>query len=87
MTPTIPQERILEYMPDGVVVLDADNVIQWANQQFRRWAQCEDPTDLGFYQALQNPELLGPDYCPFNTALVMGEPSGARIRTKDNRYF
>lgn len=87
MTPTIPQEQILEYMPDGVAVLDSDNVIQWANQQFRRWTCCDDPVEMGFYEAMNNPELLGPDYCPFNTALVMGEPSGARIRTKDNRFF
>ncbi|MFO0820148.1 MAG: response regulator [Pirellulales bacterium] len=87
MTPTISQERILEYMPDGVVVLDSDHVIQWANQQFRRWTQCEDPIERDFYEVLDNPELLGPDYCPFNTALVMGEASGARIRTKDNRFF
>ena len=87
MTTTIPQERILEYMPDGVVVLDSESNIQWANQKFRQWADCGDPIDKGFYEALKNPELLGPDFCPFNTALVMGEPSAARIRTKDNRYF
>ncbi|MFO0906292.1 MAG: GAF domain-containing protein [Pirellulales bacterium] len=87
MTTAMPQERILEHLPDGVVVLDSECVIQWANQKFRQWTGCDDPIDLGFYEVLKTPELLGPDFCPFNTALVMGEPSGSRIRTKDNRFF
>lgn len=87
ITTMLPVEQILEFMPDGVAVLDADCVIQWANRQFRQWFAGEDPVDRKFFEALGGPELLGPDYCPFNTALVMNEPSGARIRTADNRFF
>jgi len=87
ITTMLPLEQILEFMPDGVAVLDADCVIQWANRQFRQWFAGDEPVDRKFYDVLGNPELLGPDYCPFNTALVMNEPSGARVRTTDNRFF
>lgn len=80
-------ERILEHLPDGVVVLDAESNIQWANQQFLRLAGRDDVIDRGFYASLNNPEVLGPDFCPFNTALSTGEPSSSTVRTADNRYF
>ncbi len=34
----LENERILDCMPDGVVLLDGDNTILWANQQLRRWS-------------------------------------------------
>lgn len=80
-------ERILDNMPDGVVVLNADREIQWANRQFRRWACQNDVLNLRFYAALNHPENLGPDFCPFNTALATGEPAESRLRTADGRYF
>ena len=74
-------------MPDGVVVLDADNSIVRANQQFRRWAGRDELTGESFYAALGNPEILGPDFCPFHTALATGKPSGSTLRTAGNRYY
>jgi CheY-like chemotaxis protein len=83
----LPLERVVDYMPDGVALLDVDCVIQWANPQFWKWFSAADPSERRFYEVLGNPELLGPDYCPFNTALVMNERSDARVRTSDNRFF
>ena len=62
-------ERILEGMPDGVAMLDVENYIVWANDQLRQWCRREDVTRTNFYSALDNPEILGPDFCPFHTAL------------------
>ncbi|MAV38318.1 MAG: two-component system response regulator [Planctomycetaceae bacterium] len=88
---TLHNERILEEMPDGVVLLDEENTLIWANQQFQQWL-ASAPTDtpvLGsnFYAVLGHPEILGPDYCPFHTALTSGNPSSSTLRTADNRYF
>ncbi len=40
-----------------------------------------------FYTVLGSPEILGPDFCPFHTALATGQPSNSTLRSGDNRYF
>jgi CheY-like chemotaxis protein len=83
----LQNERILEGMPDGLVLLDAENTILWANEQVRQWAQREDVAGENFYACLGSPEILGPDFCPFHTALATGQASSSMLRAEDNRYF
>ena len=83
----LQNERVLEAMPDGVVLLDADNTIIWANERFREWTGRDNPTGMNFYSALGSPEILGPDYCPFHTVLATGQPSGSTLRTAENSFF
>ncbi|MBM4002412.1 MAG: response regulator [Planctomycetes bacterium] len=80
-------ENILDGMPDGVVLIDLENRILWANKQFRTWAGSRPLLGDSFYSALIGPEILGPDFCPFHTALATGRPSGSTLRTSENRYF
>ena len=62
-------ERILGALPDGVAGVDAELRILWANAAFESW--CGGPcTGRSFYDALNSPETLGPDYNPFHTALA-----------------
>ena len=62
-------ERILGTLPDGVAVVDTDLRILWANAAFENWCggTC---AGRSFYDALNSPETLGPDYNPFHTALA-----------------
>jgi CheY-like chemotaxis protein/GAF domain-containing protein len=62
-------ERILGALPDGVAGVDADLRILWANAAFENWCggSC---TGRSFYDALDSPEILGPDFNPFHTALA-----------------
>jgi CheY-like chemotaxis protein/PAS domain-containing protein len=83
----LENERILDGMPDGVVMVDPDNSIVWANSQFIRWTGMEQVAGEGFYAVLGNPEIVGPDFCPFHTALATGQPSTSTLRISDNRYF
>jgi len=83
----LQSERILEGMPDGVVLLNIENEVIWANDCFKRWSGRDSIINTNFYQALGSPEILGPDFCPFHTALATGQPSGSTLRTADNRYF
>ncbi|MCE9545744.1 MAG: response regulator [Planctomycetia bacterium] len=83
----LQNERILESMPDGVVLLDADNKIIWHNERIRSWCGREQIVGENFYSVLSSPEILGPDFCPFHTALSTGEPSSSTLRAGDNRYF
>ncbi|TWT33286.1 hybrid sensor histidine kinase/response regulator [Blastopirellula retiformator] len=83
----LQNERILEGMPDGVAMLDRDNTVLWANSCLQRWAGCDDVVGRNFYGALNSPEILGPDFCPFHTALTSGRPSTSTLRTEDNQYY
>lgn len=81
----IQAERILEAMPDGVAVVNADLRIVWANPTFEGWSG-GPVKNRSFYDALGSPEILGPDYSPFHTALT-GKTATTRLHCRDNRYF
>jgi PAS domain S-box-containing protein len=83
----LQNERILEGMPDGIVVLDAENTIIWGNGRLREWTGREAVIGSNFYAVLGSPEILGPDFCPFHTALATGRASTSTLRSGDNRYF
>jgi len=78
-------ERILEGLPDGVAVVNADLRITWANAAFEKWAE-RPARGRGFYEALGSPDILGPDYCPFHTALA-GQSITTRLLCRSNRYL
>ena len=83
----LESERILAGMPDGMVVLDGDNKILWCNGRLRQWSGRDDVIGANFYSVLGSPEILGPDFCPFHTALATGSASSSTLRCDDNRYF
>jgi CheY-like chemotaxis protein len=83
----LQNERILEGMPDGVVLLDADNTIIWGNGRLNEWSGRDNIVGTNFYSALNSPEILGPDFCPFHTALSTGKASSSTLRSADSRYF
>src|SRR3569623_481088 len=74
-------------MPDGVVLLDSDNSILWGNGRLREWARRDIGVGTNFYAARGCPEILGPDFCPFHTALATGAGSSSTLRSSDNRYY
>jgi len=84
----IQADEILDAISDGVAVVDPDLRIIWANPEFHSFA---DPTVQAvgskFYRALGNPEVLGPDPCPFTTAVTTRTPSGTALRIGSNRYL
>lgn len=83
----LQNERILQGMPDGVVLLDSDNAILWGNGRLREWCGRENVVGMNFYAVLGSPEILGPDFCPFHTALATGTPSSSTLRSSDNHYY
>jgi len=40
-----------------------------------------------FYAVLGSPEILGPDFCPFHTALATGQATSSTLRSGENRYY
>jgi CheY-like chemotaxis protein/PAS domain-containing protein len=83
----LQNERILEGMPDGIVVLDSENTIVWGNGRLREWTKCDSVVGANFYSVLGSPEILGPDFCPFHTALATGRASNSTLRLGENHYF
>lgn len=83
----VQTERILQGMPDGVVLLDANNVIVWGNGRLGEWSGQETTVGRNFYQVMGSPEILGPDFCPFHTALSTNKSSASVLRTGDSRYY
>src|SRR5262245_39730596 len=78
-------DYILDVLSDGVALVSSDLRVTWANTTFEKW--CGGPTrGRSFYEALGSPEILGPDYCPFHTALA-GKPVVTRLHRHDNRYL
>ena len=59
--------------------------ITWANTTFENW--CTGPArGRNFYEALGNPAILGPDYCPFHSALV-GKTVTTRLHLRTNHFL
>lgn len=83
----LQNERILQGMPDGVVLLDSDNTILWGNGRLREWSNRDSVVGANFYTVLGSPEILGPDFCPFHTALATGCGSSSTLRSSDNHYY
>ncbi len=65
----VQSQNILATLPDGVAVVDFDLRVRWANPTFEAWCG-GSAVDRGFYEALGSPDLVGPDFCPFHTALA-----------------
>lgn len=83
----LQNQQILEGMPDAVALLDSENTVIWANGRLREWSAHDPVVGTNFYTVLGSPEILGPDYCPFHTALATGTASSSTLRSEDNRYF
>jgi CheY-like chemotaxis protein len=78
-------ERILEALPDGVAVVTANFEISWSNATFDKWCGSGTCTGRPFYEALGSPDILGPDFSPFHTALS-GRTATTRLHC-GNRYL
>lgn len=75
----LQSRRILATLPDGVALVNLDRKIRWSNPAFDAW--CDEPAvGKDFYEALGTPQVVGPEMCPFRTALAA--PKGHTITTR-----
>ena len=87
---------ILASLPDGVALVDvaggsaaeqASATVRWSNERFATWCGPRKPEGHDFFEALCNPEVVGPDAHPFGTAVATGQIVAVTLRTQDNRYL
>jgi CheY-like chemotaxis protein len=84
----IQAEEILDAISDGVAVVDPDLRIIWANPEFHSLTDPSmHPVGAPFYQSLGKPEILGPDPCPFTTAVASRAPASTAMKIDGNRYL
>jgi DNA-binding response OmpR family regulator/GAF domain-containing protein len=84
----IQADEILDAIADGVAVVDADLKIIWANPEFHSLVDPGvEPIGSKFYKALGNPEVIGPDPCPFTSAVAARTPATTALRIGANRYL
>ncbi len=86
--------EMLRDIPEGVALLDQTFRVLWANARMAQWADRDVLSSeqtiaegVNFYSVLAQPEIMGPDFCPFHTALATDQESSSTLLTKDNRYF
>ncbi len=84
----IQSGEMLRDMPEGVALLDDHHNVLWANRRLLGWSGHDDlPMGVTFYDLLGNPEIMGPDFCPFHTAMATGVESSSTLLSGDNRYY
>lgn len=83
----LQNERILEGMPDGVVLLNDTNTIVWANECVSKWSTCGPVLGKDFYTVFQGGGPAASEMCPFKTALRSHQARCTTIRCDDNRFF
>lgn len=80
-------QQILRGLPSGVLLLDNEGTILWSNGRLEQWTGQNEVVGRKFYSVLGNPEILGPDFCPFHTAWATGAATCTTLRVLENRYF
>jgi len=85
-------ENVLKHLPEGVAVLDASLQIRWCNNRFfeltgRTEPDSVSPVGLSFHNAFGSPQIVGPDFSPFHTALAAGSPARTTYRVGEKTYF
>lgn len=80
--------RALALAPVGIVALDEEARVIWANEQAQRWIgplrSCRNEKLLAL---LKDPAYVGSCFSPFETALATGRTTSATLRTGDNRWY
>jgi CheY-like chemotaxis protein len=79
--------QILEDLPDGICLVDADARLVWGNARFRRLCQREDIIGEPFYTALGAAEIIGPEFSPLPFSLVTGEASTTKLQVGEKGFF
>ena len=86
-TQLVHNVQILSAMPDGVVLLDRNNHVVWGNGRLREWSGREKVIGENFYEVMEGPEILGPEFQPFDTALCERKPTSSILRCDDGKYY
>jgi two-component system, sensor histidine kinase SagS len=79
---------ILQQLQDGFALVGHRREVLWHNDRLLKLTD-SDESHVGrsFYECFGSPEILGPDFCPLNTAFGMGEAARSTLRVGDKTYY
>jgi two-component system, sensor histidine kinase SagS len=79
---------ILQQLQDGFALVGHRREVLWHNDRLLTLTDsAESHIGRSFYQCFGSPEILGPDFCPLNTAFGMGEAARSTLRVGDKTYY
>ena len=79
---------ILQQLQDGFALVGHRREVLWHNARLLRLTNSEEShVGRSFYECFGTPEILGPDFCPLNTAFGMGETARSTLRVGDKTYY
>lgn len=80
--------HVLQSLPSGFVVLDQNRRVLWSNSRFQELTKStESVLGRNFYKCFTSAEILGPDFCPLNTAFATNEPARSTLHVGDKTFF
>ncbi|HEV7282245.1 MAG TPA: GAF domain-containing protein [Pirellulaceae bacterium] len=80
--------RVLDFAPVGLLGLDEDAKVLWANEQAQRWiGALQSCRGVRLLDLLNEPAYVGSCFSPFESALATSRTTSATLRTGDNRWF
>lgn len=82
----IQNMEMLDWVPDGLALLDDHNRIVKANRRLTSWFEGSNLVGLDFYEALGRPDIVGNEPSPLATARRLKQPSAATLKQSE-RYF
>lgn len=79
---------ILQQLHDGLALVGHHREVLWHNSRFQQLTDGEEShVNQSFYECFGAPEIIGPDFCPLNTAFGMGESAHSTLRVGDKTYY
>ena len=85
MIDLVQSSEILDWVPDGLALLDESNKILKANKRLTNWFE-GTLVGLDFYQAIGQPDIVGPEHSPLATARSQTTPCDATLQLGE-RFF
>ncbi|MEO1495710.1 MAG: response regulator [Planctomycetota bacterium] len=79
--------QLLRGMPDGVVLLDRDTRVVWGNGRLTEWTGAAEVVGRNFYELLGGPEILGPEFSPFDAAFTRRAAVASTLKCSSNQYY
>lgn len=80
--------QVLQSLPSGFVLLDQNRRVLWHNARFGQLTNSvESLVGRNFYHCFTSAEILGPDFCPLNTAFATNEPARSTLRVGDKTFY
>ena len=78
----LESSAVLTQFPEGLAILDTDLQVLWKNSKFENLTTpgTTSLADQKFYEAFGTPEILGPDFAPFHTALATRQMAYTRLQ-------